>query len=228
MQHNSGCTAMYCTRCRATFCLYCRTTFVDTKALKASDACHNHIWDCGKKPLRSATCTDSVLFPANDTDTDFIACLQNCHKLTVLKHIVCSSNWSALEIKRLVLNVTFQGFLVHLKERQTHYRSKYPDKPDLLRMCFIKTIGIREDFDFDVSSHCPDWADDCTEDETLRMKLRSEAKIQERKIAAASAAGKRAANIAHLVSMGFEAVQASVALEATLGNLDAAIAMLVD
>ncbi len=146
----------------------------------------------------------------------------------MLKHIVCSSNWSALEIKRLVLNVTFQGFLVHLKERQTHYRSKYPDKPDLLRMCFIKTIGIREDFDFDVSSHCPDWADDCTEDETLRMKLRSEAKIQERKIAAASAAGKRAANIAHLVSMGFEAVQASVALEATLGNLDAAIAMLVD
>ena len=164
-------------------------------------------------------------------------CHQNCHKLALLQQTVCG-NWSALEIKRLVLNVTFQDFLKHLKERSTHYRRKYPDKPDLLRMCFHRTIGATEDFKFDVSSNCPSWVDDSTEEDELRWKLRSEAKVQydakagrawmtEQKALTAWST-KRADAIIQLKSMGFEEVQARVALEATEGDLDAAIAMLVD
>ena len=138
-----------------------------------------------------------------------------------------------------MLDVTFQGFLVHLKERQAHYRRKYPDKPDMLRMCFQKTIGATEDFKFDVSSGCPAWSNDCTEEEELRWKLRSEARVSAKSDAAAKLrwaetraaadwAAKRASDIMKLKSMGFEEVQATVALEATLGDLDAAIAMLVE
>ncbi len=245
-QHASGCTAMLCIKCKTTFCLYCRTTFVDTKVLKASDACHNHIWECGKAPLRSALCTDSILFPANESDEDFIMCYQNCHKLALLQQIVCG-NWSSREIKRLVLNNTFQSFLVHLKERQGHYRGKYPEKKDLLRMCFHKVIGVKADFVFDVSNGFPSWVSDRTEEEDQRaelfQKLRSEAKVQSKAEADAQLAGrvlyqeqraaaawatKRADAIMHLKSMGVEEVQATMALEATLGDLDKAIAMLFD
>jgi hypothetical protein len=238
---------MLCLKCRTTFCLYCRTTFVDTKVLKASDACHNHIWDCGKAPPPSFMCTDSVLFPANDTDTDFIMCYQNCHKLGLLQQIVCG-NWSSREIQRLVLNGTFQSFLVHLKERQSYYRGKYPHKQDLLRMCFHRTIGAKLDFVFDVSSGFPLWVSDRTEEEETRhklmAKLRSEAKEQSKAEADARAqaghvwvaeqkgitawATKRAQAIMQLQSFGVDEVQATMALEATLGDLDAAIAMLFD
>ena len=240
---------MLCIKCRTTFCLYCRTTFVDTKVLKASDACHNHIWDCGKAPLPSFMCTESVLFPANDTDTDFIMCYQNCHKLALLQQIVCG-NWSSREIQRLVLNDNFQAFLVHLKERQIYYRRKYPDKTDLLRMCFHKTIGAKQDFVFDVSNGFPSWVSDRTEEDELRHRLlvtlRSEAKSKSKVQAKAEAdaqAGRvwlaeqkrmthwataRAEAIMHLKSMGVEEVQATMALEATLGDLDDAIAMLFD
>ena len=239
MQHDVGCTAMLCARCKTTFCLYCRTTFVDTKELKASDACHNHIWTCGKiPPLRSFLCTESVLFPANEGDDDFIRCFMNCRKLDLLQQTVCG-NWSALEIKRLILHVDFQGFLKHLKERQTHYRAKYPNKQDILRMCFVKTLGATQDFKFDVSSHAPSWSNDYTEEEEqefeLRRKLRSEAKLQEQKEADAKAVlenakrvAKRADAITALESMGFDYRKACVALEASQGDVDAAIAMLVD
>ena len=237
---------MLCIKCRTTFCLYCRTTFVDTKVLKASDACHNHIWDCGKAPLPSFMCTESVLFPANDTDTDFIMCYQNCHKLALLQQIVCG-NWSSREIQRLVLNASFQSFLVHLKERQSYYRQKYPHKKDLLRMCFHRTIGAKEDFVFDVSKGFPSWVSDRTEEDEAFQKifhnLRSEAKEQSKAEAAEAEAGrvwraeqkginawatKRAQAIMKLQSFGVEEVQATMALEATQGDLDAAIAMLFD
>ena len=233
---------MHCIKCRCTFCLYCRSTFQDTKTIKANDACHNHIFQCAKGPIRSSICTDSVLFPANDSDKDFISCYQNCYKLALLQQTVCG-HWSALEIKRLVLNVGFQGLLVHLKERQAHYRRLYPEKKDLLRLCFHKTIGATEEFQFDVSSGAPAWSSDDTEEDELRWKLRSEAKLsmeQEAKAkerwaqhtaanrAAGEWAAKRANAITKLVAMGFELVQATHALEATLGDFDAAIAMLVE
>ena len=179
-----------------------------------------------------------MLFPANDADKDFISCYQNCHKLALLQQTVCG-HWSALAIKRLVLDVAFQGLLVHLKERQAYYRRLYPEKKDILRMCFHKTIGATEDFKFDVSSGCPAWSNDDTEEDELRWKLRSEAKLsmeQEAKAkerwaqhtAAAQWAAKRANAVMKLVAMGFEEVQATHALEATLGDFDAAIAMLVE
>jgi hypothetical protein len=183
-------------------------------------------------------CTETPLFPAHDSDSDFISCYQNCHKLALLQQIV-GGNWSSLEIKRLVLDVTFQALLVHLKERQAHYRRKYPDKDDILRMCFHKTIGATENFKFDVSSGFPSWATDRTEEEELRYKLRTEAKRSAQAEAAAKArwaehtaaaqwAAKRANGIMALKAMGFDEVQATVALEATLGDVDAAIAMLVE
>jgi hypothetical protein len=179
-------------------------------------------------------CTDSVLFPANDTDTDFIMCYQNCHKLALLQQIVCG-NWSSREIQRLVLNVSFQSFLVHLKERQSYYRQKYPHKKDLLRMCFHRTIGAKEDFVFDVSKGFPSWVSDRTEEDEVRhklmVKLRSEAKEEskaEEQKGINAWATKRAQAIMHLQSFGVEEVQATMALEATLGDLDAAIAMLFD
>ena len=46
--------------------------------------------------------------------------------------------------------------------------------------------------------------------------------------AAAQWAAKRANGIMALKAMGFDEVQATVALEATLGDVDAAIAMLVE
>lgn len=106
-------------------------------------------------------------------------------------------------------------------------------------MCFVKTLGATQDFKFDVSSHAPSWSNDYTEEEEqefeLRRKLRSEAKLQEQKEADAKAmlenakrVAKRADAITALASMGFDQGQASVALEATQGDVDAAIAMLVD
>jgi hypothetical protein len=179
-----------------------------------------------------------VLFPANDCDKDFISCYQNCHKLALLQMTVCG-HWSALEIKRLVLDVGFQELLVHLKERQAHYRRLYPEKKDLLRMCFHKTIGAKEDFKFDVSSGAPAWSNEMTEEDELRYNLRSEAKLSMEAEAKAKErwaqhkgeaqwAAKRANAITKLIAMGFEEVQARHALEATLGDFDAAIAMLVE
>jgi hypothetical protein len=168
------------------------------------------------------------LFPANEDDKDFISCYQNCHKLALLQQIVCG-NWSALEVQRLVLDPTFQGFLVHLKDRQTYYRRKYPEKPELLRMCFHKTIGATKHFKFDVSSGCPAWVSDCTPDEELRWKLRSEAKAAKAEAdAQANWANKRANAIMKLKTMDFDEVHATGALEATLGDVDAAIALLLE
>ena len=138
-----------------------------------------------------------------------------------------------------MLDVTFQALLVHLKERQAHYRRKYPDKDDILRLCFHKTIGATENFKFDVSSGCPAWSNDSTEEEELRYKLRTEAKRSAQAEAEAKArraehtaaaqwAARRANGIMTLKAMGFEEVQATVALEATLGDVDAAIVMLVE
>jgi len=223
---------MHCLQCKATFCLYCRTTFADSKNAKATDACHNHIFECGKKPLLSSVCTQSVLFPAHDDEKDFITCYQNCHKLDVLQRIVCG-NWSALEIQRLVLNANFQALLVNLKERQTYYRSKHPEKPDLLAFCFHKTIGATEAFKFELSGPSPDWVSDNTEEEDLRLTLRSEARAAAKAEADAKAAlekdkQKRANAILRLTSMGFEETPATVALEATRGDVDAAVALLLE
>ena len=99
----------------------------------------------------------------------------------------------------------------------------------MLRICFHRTIGATKDFKFDVSSGCPDWVSDRTEEEELRWKLRSEAKAAAKVEAGAAAwAKKRADAIMKLKSMGFDEVTATVALEATQGDVDAAIAMLVE
>ena len=61
--------------------------------------------------------------------------------------------------------------------------------------------------------------------------MEAEAKAKERwaqHTAAAQWAAKRANAITKLIAMGFEEVQATHALEATLGDFDAAIAMLVE
>jgi hypothetical protein len=235
MQHTAGCTAMHCPQCKATFCLYCRTTFVDSKNGKATDACHNHIFECEKRPMRTSVCTESVLFPAHEEDKDFITCYQNCHKLDVLQRLVCG-NWSALEIRRLVQNTNFQALLLHLKDRQTHYRCKYSEKPELLRFCFIKTIGATEAFKFELGKPYPNWVSDYSEEEELRMKLRSEAKAaaeaemkaaKEARAKEVGGATKLANAILRMKSMGFDETAATVALEATGGDLDSAVALLL-
>ena len=143
MQHTSGCTAMQCAGCKTIFCMWCRSIFAASNKITASDACHNHIWTCGKRPMHDQICTQSVLFPCNEEDRDFMSCYFSCHKLSYLAQTVCAS-WSAAECKRLVRDVTFQTFLVNLKERQQCYRQRYPDKEVLLAFCFHKTIGANE------------------------------------------------------------------------------------
>lgn len=142
MQHTSGCTAMHCTMCDSHFCMWCRSIMVSTKQRKAMDLLHDHIFSCGKRPPPEEICTQAVLFPQNHDDKDFIGCWLMAHKLSILAQSVRAS-WTSAECKRLVLDSTFQTFLVHLKERQTHYRQKYPEKR-LLKFCFQKTIGATE------------------------------------------------------------------------------------
>ncbi len=96
-------------------------------------------------------------------------------------------------------------------------------------MCFHKTIGATKHFKFDVSSGCPAWVSDCTPDEELRWKLRSEAKAAKAEAdAQANWANKRANAIMKLKTMDFDEVHATGALEATLGDVDAAIALLLE